>query len=243
MWGGVRSEGCLPVQDYHDIIDTPMDFGSVKRTLWDDRYENPLELCKDARLIFANARAYTPNKRSKVGESRCGDQLLLIPALVFDSVLFPSCQIYSMTLRLSAFFEEQIRTIISDYKTAIKSSDKLRRSQRFRKKTQPQPQNQPSAAARSQPAAQPRRCWRRSSAVVTPRVLPCSQRRAAVKTQGKVEPPTATKTTSAKVSLPDRSRRNRRSSRPSSSEEDSKAASSSPGRSRSQLRLQQWRIS
>lgn len=52
-----------------------------------------------------------------------------------------------MTLRLSAFFEERIRTIISDYKTAVKSSDKLRRSQRFRKKMQQQ--SQPSAAARS----------------------------------------------------------------------------------------------
>ncbi|XP_029700101.1 bromodomain and WD repeat-containing protein 3 isoform X2 [Takifugu rubripes] len=157
--------------DYHEIIDTPMDLGSVKRTLWDDRYENPLELCKDARLIFANARAYTPNKRSKI---------------------------YSMTLRLSAFFEERIRTIISDYKTAVKSSEKLRRSQRFRKKMQQQ--NQPSVTAR----------------------------RAAVKTQESVEPPLVTNTTSAKVSLPDRSRRNRRSSSHSSSEDDSKAVSTSP---------------
>ncbi|XP_037533386.1 bromodomain and WD repeat-containing protein 3 [Nematolebias whitei] len=101
--------------DYFDIIDTPMDFGTVKRTLEDDHYENPVELCKDTRLIFANAKAYTPNKRSKI---------------------------YSMTLRLSAFFEEQIRTIISEYKTAIKSSERLRRSQRFRKKAQ---QDQPSA--------------------------------------------------------------------------------------------------
>lgn len=52
-----------------------------------------------------------------------------------------------MTLRLSAFFEEHIRTIISEYKTAVKSSDRLRRSQRFRKKMQPQ--DQPSAATRS----------------------------------------------------------------------------------------------
>ena len=43
-----------------------MDFGTVKRVLEDDRYDNPIELCKDTRLIFANARAYTPNKRSKV---------------------------------------------------------------------------------------------------------------------------------------------------------------------------------
>uniref|UniRef100_A0A671USR1 Bromodomain and WD repeat domain containing 1 n=1 Tax=Sparus aurata TaxID=8175 RepID=A0A671USR1_SPAAU len=89
--------------DYHDIIDTPMDFGSVRRKLGNDGYENPIELCKDTRLIFANAKAYTPNKRSKI---------------------------YSMTLRLSAFFEEQIRTIASEYKTAVKSSDRLRRSQR-----------------------------------------------------------------------------------------------------------------
>ncbi|XP_037124161.1 bromodomain and WD repeat-containing protein 3 isoform X2 [Syngnathus acus] len=101
--------------DYHDIIDTPMDFGTVKRALGEERYENPIELCKDTRLIFANAKAYTPNKRSKI---------------------------YSMTLRLSAFFEEQIRTIISEYKTAVKSSARLRRSQRFKKKMQHDPTSQ-----------------------------------------------------------------------------------------------------
>uniref|UniRef100_I3JDB3 Bromodomain and WD repeat domain containing 1 n=1 Tax=Oreochromis niloticus TaxID=8128 RepID=I3JDB3_ORENI len=107
--------------DYHDIIDTPMDFGTVKRTLEEDRYENPTELCKDTRLIFANAKAYTPNKRSKI---------------------------YSMTLRLSAFFEERIRTIISEYKTAVKSSNRLRRSQRFRKKILQQ-QDHPDTTTRS----------------------------------------------------------------------------------------------
>uniref|UniRef100_A0A8C9ZY26 Bromodomain and WD repeat domain containing 1 n=1 Tax=Sander lucioperca TaxID=283035 RepID=A0A8C9ZY26_SANLU len=162
--------------DYHDIIDTPMDFGTVKRTLEEDRYENPIELCKDTRLIFANAKAYTPNKRSKI---------------------------YSMTLRLSAFFEEQIRAIISQYKTAIKSSDRLRRSQRFRKKMQQQDQS--NATSRS---------------------------RAAVKTQGKVESTSVTKSTSAKVSVPERARRSRSSSSGHSSSDDdsgSKAASSTPG--------------
>uniref|UniRef100_A0A671USL1 Bromodomain and WD repeat domain containing 1 n=1 Tax=Sparus aurata TaxID=8175 RepID=A0A671USL1_SPAAU len=164
--------------DYHDIIDTPMDFGSVRRKLGNDGYENPIELCKDTRLIFANAKAYTPNKRSKI---------------------------YSMTLRLSAFFEEQIRTIASEYKTAVKSSDRLRRSQRFRKKMQQQ--DQPSASSRFQ-----------------------SEQRAAVKTQEKVESTSVTKSTSAKVSVPERARRSRRSSSGhSSSEDDSKAASSTPG--------------
>lgn len=156
--------------DYHDIIHTPMDLSTVKRTLEEDHYENPIEFCKDTRLIFVNAKAYTPNKRSKI---------------------------YSMTLRLSAFFEEQIRTVISEYKTAVKSSERLRRSQRFRKKMQQpyQPVNNNS-----------------------------NQKRGAVKTQEKVET-SVTKSTSAKVSVPERARR----SRSSSSEDDSKAASSSPG--------------
>ncbi|XP_041088792.1 bromodomain and WD repeat-containing protein 3 [Polyodon spathula] len=95
--------------DYLNIIDTPMDLETVRKVLDEDRYENPTELCKDIRLIFSNAKAFTPNKRSKI---------------------------YSMTLRLSAFFEERIRSIVSDYKTAVKHSAKLRRSQRFRKKLQ-----------------------------------------------------------------------------------------------------------
>uniref|UniRef100_A0AAQ4S5Y9 Bromodomain and WD repeat domain containing 1 n=1 Tax=Gasterosteus aculeatus aculeatus TaxID=481459 RepID=A0AAQ4S5Y9_GASAC len=160
--------------DYHDIIDTPMDLNTVKRTLFEDRYDNPVELCKDTRLIFANAKAYTPNKRSKI---------------------------YSMTLRISAFFEEQIRTIISEYKTAIKSSDRLRRSQRFRKKMQQQDQSNASS----------------------------SQKKGAVRTQEKVESTSVNKSTSAKVSVPERARRSqrrsrRRSSGHSSSEDDSSKA-------------------
>lgn len=67
----------LCLQDYHDIIDTPMDFGSVRRTLEEEGYENPVELCKDTRLIFANAKAYTPNKRSKVGRGKLNTLILV----------------------------------------------------------------------------------------------------------------------------------------------------------------------
>lgn len=83
--------------DYRDIIDTPMDFGTVKETLEAGNYDSPIELCKDMRLIFSNAKAYTPNKRSKI---------------------------YSMTLRLSALIEEKTRIIISNYKTAQKYIEK-----------------------------------------------------------------------------------------------------------------------
>uniref|UniRef100_A0A671MYB9 Bromodomain and WD repeat-containing protein 3-like n=1 Tax=Sinocyclocheilus anshuiensis TaxID=1608454 RepID=A0A671MYB9_9TELE len=85
--------------DYRDIIDTPMDLGTVSETLMGGNYENPMEFAKDVRLIFSNSKAYTPNKKS---------------------------QIFSMTLSLSAFFENQIISIISDYKSAVQNQ---RRSQ------------------------------------------------------------------------------------------------------------------
>uniref|UniRef100_A0A8C1RWL7 Bromodomain and WD repeat domain containing 1 n=1 Tax=Cyprinus carpio TaxID=7962 RepID=A0A8C1RWL7_CYPCA len=116
--------------DYCNIIDTPMDLGTVRQTLEEDRYENPIDLCKDTRQIFTNAKSYTPNKRSKI---------------------------YSMTLRLSAFFEESISKIISDYKTAVKSSLKLRRSQRFRKKLQHQ-ESAPSRQGSTRYAGSPCFC-------------------------------------------------------------------------------------
>ncbi|XP_073928735.1 bromodomain and WD repeat-containing protein 1 isoform X2 [Castor canadensis] len=93
--------------DYRDIIDTPMDFGTVRETLEAGNYHSPLEFCKDIRLIFSNAKAYTPNKRSKI---------------------------YSMTLRLSALFEEKMKKISSDFKIGQKFNEKLRRSQRFKQK-------------------------------------------------------------------------------------------------------------
>ncbi|KAK2507744.1 hypothetical protein MC885_000988, partial [Smutsia gigantea] len=93
--------------DYRDIIDTPMDFGTVRETLEAENYDSPLEFCKDIRLIFSNAKAYTPNKRSKI---------------------------YSMTLRLSALFEEKMKKISSDFKIGQKFSEKLRRSQRFKRR-------------------------------------------------------------------------------------------------------------
>ncbi|KFO84460.1 Bromodomain and WD repeat-containing protein 1, partial [Buceros rhinoceros silvestris] len=90
--------------DYRHIIDTPMDFGTVKETLEAGNYDTPMELCKDIRLIFSNAKSYTPNKKSKI---------------------------YSMTLRLSALFEEKIRRIVSDFRNGQKQNEKLRRNQRY----------------------------------------------------------------------------------------------------------------
>uniref|UniRef100_A0A7M4G0H3 PH-interacting protein n=1 Tax=Crocodylus porosus TaxID=8502 RepID=A0A7M4G0H3_CROPO len=99
----------LEYPDYRDIIDTPMDFATVRETLEAGNYESPMELCKDVRLIFSNSKAYTPSKRSRI---------------------------YSMSLRLSAFFEEHISSILSDYKSAVRfhkrSSLKKRRKKRSR---------------------------------------------------------------------------------------------------------------
>uniref|UniRef100_A0A8C4V802 Bromodomain and WD repeat domain containing 3 n=1 Tax=Falco tinnunculus TaxID=100819 RepID=A0A8C4V802_FALTI len=52
--------------DYRDIVDTPMDFSTVKETLEAGNYTSPLEFYKDIRLIFCNSKAYTPNKKSRI---------------------------------------------------------------------------------------------------------------------------------------------------------------------------------
>ncbi|XP_069462392.1 PH-interacting protein isoform X2 [Ambystoma mexicanum] len=78
--------------DYRSIIDSPMDFTTVKESLEAGNYGSPIELCNDVRLIFSNSKSYTPSKRSRI---------------------------YSMSLRLSAFFEERISSVLTDYNSAL----------------------------------------------------------------------------------------------------------------------------
>lgn len=75
--------------DYYQVIDTPMDLRTVKEDLLGGNYESPLEFCKDMRLIFINSKNYNTNKRSRI---------------------------YSMTVRLSAMFEEHMKAIVYNWK-------------------------------------------------------------------------------------------------------------------------------
>ncbi|KAG7509476.1 PH-interacting protein [Solea senegalensis] len=86
--------------DYLQIVDSPMDFGTVLSTLTEGKYQSPIDLCKDVRLIFSNSKAYTPSKKSRI---------------------------YSMSLRLSALFEEHVSSILADYKAIHGLTDKLTR--------------------------------------------------------------------------------------------------------------------
>lgn len=58
-------------QDYLQIVESPMDFGTVLSRLTDGKYPSPFELCKDIRLIFSNSKAYTPSKKSRVRRLTC----------------------------------------------------------------------------------------------------------------------------------------------------------------------------
>ncbi|GAA6073273.1 bromodomain and WD repeat-containing protein 3 isoform X5, partial [Tachysurus ichikawai] len=119
-------------QDYRDIIDTPMDLGTVMETLVGGNYENPIEFAKDVRLIFSNSKAYTPNKKSRI---------------------------YSMTLSLSAFFEHQIISIISDYKVAVQNQrrcqQRLSCSKRLQMSTPESPKGKPKSAKKTKTPQQP----------------------------------------------------------------------------------------
>uniref|UniRef100_A0A8C6KM99 Pleckstrin homology domain interacting protein n=1 Tax=Nothobranchius furzeri TaxID=105023 RepID=A0A8C6KM99_NOTFU len=90
----------LQREDYLQIVESPMDFGTVLKKLTEGKYQSPIQLCKDVRLIFSNSKAYTPSKKSRI---------------------------YSMSLRLSALFEEHISPILSDYKAIHGMTDKLTR--------------------------------------------------------------------------------------------------------------------
>ncbi|XP_046806773.1 bromodomain and WD repeat-containing protein 3 isoform X1 [Lucilia cuprina] len=87
--------------DYLEIIATPMDLRTVKEDLLGGNYEDPLDFAKDVRLIFQNSKNYNTNKRSR-----------------------EYLAIYSMTLRLSALFESQIKTVISNWKSARRRANK-----------------------------------------------------------------------------------------------------------------------
>uniref|UniRef100_A0A4W4HQ49 PH-interacting protein n=1 Tax=Electrophorus electricus TaxID=8005 RepID=A0A4W4HQ49_ELEEL len=105
--------------DYLDIVETPMDFGTVLTALLAGEYESPMDLCKDVRLIFSNSKAYTPSKKSRI---------------------------YSMSLRLSALFEEHVSSILADFKAAQSlQSERLTRQtmKRRRRSSSPSKEAEP----------------------------------------------------------------------------------------------------
>lgn len=52
------------VPDYYDIISNPMDFGTIKSKLGDDKYERLDEFFSDCQLIFENCRLYNKENSS-----------------------------------------------------------------------------------------------------------------------------------------------------------------------------------
>ncbi|XP_045621318.2 bromodomain and WD repeat-containing protein 3 isoform X2 [Procambarus clarkii] len=90
--------------DYSQVIDVPMDLTTVREELSANGYAAPHDFAKDMRLIFTNSKNYNTNKRSRI---------------------------YSMTLRLEAYFEDQIKSILSCHKlqdVPSKASSELRKN-------------------------------------------------------------------------------------------------------------------
>ncbi|UYV80696.1 BRWD3 [Cordylochernes scorpioides] len=79
-----------------------MDLSTIQCKLESDVYPSPIQFCKDMRLVFQNSKSYNTNKKSRI---------------------------YHMTLRLSTMFEELIRSIVSDWRSAVKYEEKVRNNQ------------------------------------------------------------------------------------------------------------------
>jgi hypothetical protein len=60
----------LGLNDYHDIIKTPMDLGTVKTKMDERRYRRPEDFAADVRLIFTNCYKYNPPEHDVVGMAR-----------------------------------------------------------------------------------------------------------------------------------------------------------------------------
>lgn len=89
----------LDVPDYLQVIDHPMDLGTVREQLQVSNYATPMDFAKDVRLIFENSKKYNTLKKSRI---------------------------FAMTVRLSASFEEHIRGILASYKHRKSSDSKSR---------------------------------------------------------------------------------------------------------------------
>ncbi|KAK9073985.1 hypothetical protein SSX86_006580 [Deinandra increscens subsp. villosa] len=63
----------LGLHDYHQIIKRPMDLGSVKSKLSENKYSSPVDFASDVRLVFENALLYNPKTDNA---HRMADQLL-----------------------------------------------------------------------------------------------------------------------------------------------------------------------
>ena len=76
--------------DYFEIIDRPIDLGTIKKNLDSNVYANDLSKFEaDCKLIFLNSKTYNTNKRSPI---------------------------YGMTLRLQSFYDNRIKDIIEAHK-------------------------------------------------------------------------------------------------------------------------------
>ena len=76
--------------DYFEIIDRPIDLGTIKKNLDSNVYANDLSKFEtDCKLIFLNSKTFNTNKRSPI---------------------------YGMTLRLQSFYDNRIKDIIEAHK-------------------------------------------------------------------------------------------------------------------------------
>lgn len=90
--------------DYYQMVDTPMDLGTVREDLVGGNYDTPLEFAKDMRLIFQNSKIFNTNQRSTI---------------------------YMMTMQLSALFEANIKNVINAWRrTTLRKGRTLRKGSR-----------------------------------------------------------------------------------------------------------------
>ena len=139
-------------QDYLQIVESPMDFGTVLNTLTEGKYQSPIELCKDVRLIFSNSKAYTPSKKSRVRHKHTHAFTCVVVRTLNPRFINPN--VHRSTLVFSCCDENSQPVFLSD--SWISASSCVSRSTAW---VWGSPHSSRSTSAPSWPTTRPSMAW------------------------------------------------------------------------------------
>uniref|UniRef100_A0A2P2LUG4 Bromo domain-containing protein n=1 Tax=Rhizophora mucronata TaxID=61149 RepID=A0A2P2LUG4_RHIMU len=108
----------LGLHDYHEVIDKPMDFGTIKNKMeakCDTGYKNVREICADVRLVFKNAMKYNDERSdvhvmAKTLLRKFEEKWLLLLPQVTEEVTCTNFILVWNSTSLACFDEEKFET-------------------------------------------------------------------------------------------------------------------------------------
>lgn len=135
----------LGLHDYHQIIKSPMDLGTVKTNLERNFYHSPQEFAADVRLTFNNALTYNP----KGHDVHHMAETLLVQ---FDQMFDPALKKYEKERQKASATAEEPKPRVWDEELVPDSTRRDPEAMPVEKKRNPSPKFNPATALSNQEA-------------------------------------------------------------------------------------------